>query len=207
MSSLHTERLALQTKLNTLLSILGKEHVFLQHRIRETQRRLSDLRFHVAVVGEYSTGKSSFLNAMLQDEILPTALEECTAVVTRIRHADVETPMIETMDQTGQKKSIQMDALSTALTFSEAQEQELAEVIISLPLQGEFEKQVDFIDTPGVNDSSMRGDAITLKWLPQADAIVFLTHCMQAFKKSEIDFLSNHVAKQDISRFLFIVSL
>ena len=204
METVHEKCHLLQKKIECLLVILGREQLNVQHRLCEVRDRLENLCFHVAVVGEYSTGKSSFLNAILQKEVLPTALEECTAVVTRIRHDDAEGIRIESIDQAGQRQSVAEDALFDVLTFSSA-EQTLEEVLIHTPFAGEFEKKVDFVDTPGVNDPSMKGDEVTLKWLPKADAIIFLTHCMQAFKKSEIDFLRTYVSKQDVSRFLFVI--
>lgn len=43
-------------------------------------------RFSVAVVGEFSRGKSTFINTLLEKEILPVGDLPTTALLTRIRH-------------------------------------------------------------------------------------------------------------------------
>ena len=40
---------------------------------------------HIAVVGEYSSGKSTFINALLQQEILPEGVLPTTGVATYIQ--------------------------------------------------------------------------------------------------------------------------
>jgi len=51
--------------------------------LRDTAERLRNDRFTLAVVGEFSRGKSTLINALLgQAELLPTAIEPATAAVT-----------------------------------------------------------------------------------------------------------------------------
>ena len=40
--------------------------------------------FSIAIVGEFSVGKSSFVNALLSREIVPVSAKPCTAAITRI---------------------------------------------------------------------------------------------------------------------------
>ena len=46
--------------------------------------RLTDKEFRIAVVGEFSSGKSTFINALLGKDILNHETTETTAVITRI---------------------------------------------------------------------------------------------------------------------------
>ncbi|MBI3920017.1 MAG: dynamin family protein [Armatimonadetes bacterium] len=56
--------------------------------LREAARALEDNEFTIAVVGEFSRGKSSLINALLEwPELLPTAIEPSTAAITVLHHA------------------------------------------------------------------------------------------------------------------------
>ena len=48
-------------------------------RIKALRDKSAERCFRVAIVGEFSTGKSALVNALLGEDLLPTALEACTA--------------------------------------------------------------------------------------------------------------------------------
>ena len=50
--------------------------------LKRFRERLLDKEFRIAVVGEFSSGKSTFINAILGKDILNHATTETTAVVT-----------------------------------------------------------------------------------------------------------------------------
>lgn len=45
---------------------------------------LEDKSFRIAVVGEFSSGKSMFINALVQQDLLSHATQKTTAVLTRL---------------------------------------------------------------------------------------------------------------------------
>ncbi|MCF2530631.1 dynamin family protein [Yinghuangia soli] len=55
-------------------------------RIRSVEERLKDDRYYLAVIGEFSAGKSTFINALLGLDLLPTSALRTTAAATRITH-------------------------------------------------------------------------------------------------------------------------
>lgn len=58
----------------------------LTSRIRAVEDRLRDDRYYLAVIGEFSAGKSTFINALLGLDLLPTSALRTTAAATRITH-------------------------------------------------------------------------------------------------------------------------
>ena len=58
----------------------------LRSRLRAIRRRLDDPTLQLALLGEFSSGKSSFVNAVLRRRLLSTSVLPSTAVPTRIRH-------------------------------------------------------------------------------------------------------------------------
>ncbi len=177
-------------------------------RIKALSEKSKDRVFRVAIAGEFSTGKSALINSLLGEDLLPTGLEACTAVVTRIRcAAPGEEPAVRVQFRKSGVKKVERGRLRELLTFegSDTEDAPLeAEVVLS---GGTFlDHGIEIVDTPGVNDPDARGEQITLGFLPQADAIIFVTHAARAFKESELEFLRDRIGDQDRERVLFAVN-
>ncbi|MEM7584739.1 MAG: dynamin family protein [Acidobacteriota bacterium] len=56
-----------------------------EHKIDSITRRVADPALNLAVIGEFSSGKSTFINGLLRSQLLKTASVATTAAVTRIR--------------------------------------------------------------------------------------------------------------------------
>lgn len=53
-------------------------------RIQYIRLRREDPNLYLAVVGEFSTGKSTFINALLREELLKTSVDVTTTTPTRL---------------------------------------------------------------------------------------------------------------------------
>ncbi|MFX4261890.1 dynamin family protein [Pelotomaculum propionicicum] len=90
-----------------------------RHSLEELYRAIEIERFTVAVAGGFSTGKSTFINALLKDDLLPAADGPKTAAITRITHGSAKKAVIYTPLQTtlqfyervGEKAVLNRDAL------------------------------------------------------------------------------------------------
>ncbi|HIF97930.1 MAG TPA: hypothetical protein EYQ54_13040 [Myxococcales bacterium] len=207
---------ALAARFENLHSVLDTLHgLALDQGQEETAKRIEALSekskdrvFRVAIAGEFSTGKSTLINSLLGEDLLPTGLEACTAVVTRIRcSAPGEEPAVRVRFRKSGWKKVERDRLRELLTFEGRKSDDApieAEVVLS---GGTFlDHGIELVDTPGVNDPDARGEQITLGFLPQADAIIFITHTARAFKESELEFLRDRIGDQDRERVLFVVN-
>ncbi|NOQ51741.1 MAG: hypothetical protein GQ578_05950, partial [Desulfuromonadaceae bacterium] len=54
------------------LGELGENYVVYCSELSYLQQRLAEGRFHLAVLGQFKRGKSTLLNALLGDDLLPT---------------------------------------------------------------------------------------------------------------------------------------
>ena len=55
---------------------------------RDLVRKLREDRFHLVVVGEFNHGKTSFVNALLGRQALPTGVTPTTATIHHIRYSE-----------------------------------------------------------------------------------------------------------------------
>ncbi len=64
----------------------------------------------LAVIGQFKAGKSSFINSILKDSILPTGVVPVTSVITRIQYGDVPSVLLKYID--GHSDTINIESLS-----------------------------------------------------------------------------------------------
>jgi len=82
--------------------------VNLRPQIAACQQQLgAPERIDVAVFGRFKDGKSSFLNHLAGQSVLPIGVLPLTAIVTRLRHGPVERAVVRFLD--GTVKSIPLD--------------------------------------------------------------------------------------------------
>jgi replication fork clamp-binding protein CrfC len=61
----------------------------LRKKLISLERKLASNQLHLAVLGQMKRGKSSFVNALLGADILPTGVLPVTAVITEIKYGPV----------------------------------------------------------------------------------------------------------------------
>lgn len=85
------EKLLLQSLLAEIKELSDKE---LEGRLRSVEERLDNL-FSLVFIGEFSTGKSSIINALLGQEILPKGITPTTDEITVIKYGDGREESVE----------------------------------------------------------------------------------------------------------------
>lgn len=148
--------------------------------LKRFRERLLDKEFRIAVVGEFSSGKSTFINAILGKDILNHATTETTAVVTRI----INVPENDTRVNKGNVyfkngKILTLDNFSklkeytTTLSVNYKVVDEIERVDIFVPT---FNSSADVIilDTPGLNGMTDGHREITIDIIKRAHACIYL---------------------------------
>ncbi|RDU37078.1 hypothetical protein DRW41_10355 [Neobacillus piezotolerans] len=158
--------------------------------------------YTLMVVGEFKHGKSTFVNALLGQDIMPRDVTPTTATINAVFHS--ETPGLEIlkMDGTVETKELSVDALNqyTASADFNPDEIKYLKLFLNAPL---LENRVVLIDTPGVNDLNQQRSDITFQFLPRADVIIFLTSLDSAFKQTEKTFIQEFLMKNGLENIIF----
>ncbi|WP_026785676.1 dynamin family protein [Planktothrix rubescens] len=162
--------------------------------IQEISQKNQSKRFRVTVVGEFSQGKSTFLNALVGEEIQPVREIPCTGVVSVLRYGEQKRVICCYKD--GRKEDIAIEDYQEKVSISEEAaignlSDELAhckieEIIFEHPDLDICSSGVEIIDSPGLNEHPDR-EAITQKILKDTDAAIFITSASRCLAKSERD--------------------
>src|SRR5215218_1443741 len=120
-----------------------------------------DELFLLVVVGEYNTGKSTFINSLLGDEVFAMGDLPTTRVISILRHGEAGPP----------------EALSAHL------------LVYRYPL--DVLHDLEIVDTPGTNSIERMEEDITRGFVPRADLVLFVTSLLQPLTASELDFLGH----------------
>ncbi|WP_322505933.1 dynamin family protein [Chroococcidiopsis cubana] len=161
-------------------------------------QKLHNQKFRVAVVGEFSQGKSTVLNALLGEKIQPIRAIPCSGVVTTLKHG-YQTKIVCYYKNGNQEeisfeqyqiksaivKEAALDCLSEHLVSSE-----IDEIVFEHPNLELCRNGVEIIDSPGLNEHPERS-LITQKLLKDIDAVIFLANASRPLTKWEQDYLSN----------------
>jgi GTPase Era involved in 16S rRNA processing len=177
--------------------------ITLARDIRTTRiPKLESERFHLVVLGEFNHGKSTFVNALLGSDILPTGITPTTASINHVVWA--QHPTSRVVLTTGESKYLDPQQLKEWVTVAGGHASEVAYVEVGFPSEL-VENNVVLVDTPGVNDLNEQRAEVTYGYVPRADAVVFLLDAGQALKDSEREFLRSRVLESARDRLIFVL--
>ena len=173
---------------------------------RKLRARVVARRFTLAVVGEFKRGKSTFINALMGEEVLPADVAPTTATVNRVTYG--LQPGVEIHYRDGRPPvSVSIDALTDTVTKlsaeSAAHAAAVSEAVVTYPVRF-CRNDVDIVDTPGLGDEATM-TAVTMELLPTADAAVLVIMSTAPFSQTESEFLSR-LLSQGIGRLIVVVS-
>lgn len=143
----------------------------------------------LAVVGEFSAGKSTFINALLEQEILPSGPLPTTGVITRIQHGSVSGLVLE-LDNGG-RLNLALDALARFTSHTDAEDEQWLDMVnrVDVFVDSGAVQSLVILDTPGLNAPAVEDQEITNAVLEQADAILWVTSCEQLLSRTQKDTL------------------
>ncbi|HEY0481321.1 MAG TPA: dynamin family protein [Kofleriaceae bacterium] len=177
--------------------------ITLARDIRTTRiPKLESERFHLVVLGEFNHGKSTFVNALLGSDILPTGITPTTASINHVVWA--EQPTARVVLNGGESKHLDPQQLKEWVTVAGGHANDVSYVELGYP-SDLVKNSVVLVDTPGVNDLNEQRAEVTYGYVPRADAVVFLLDAGQALKDSEREFLRSRVIESARDRLIFVL--
>lgn len=170
--------------------------------------------FRLLVLGDMNRGKSTLLNAVIGEKILPTGVNPCTAVLTIVRYGDYKQVTIhfnddkppESMDFNTFKERYTIPPDEAKILEEEGKEAfpDVEYAVIEYPLDL-LEKGVELIDSPGLNDTESR-NKLALGYINNCHAILFVLSAINAFTQGERRYLENYIKDRGLTTFFLINS-
>lgn len=160
-------------------------------------------RMSVVVLGEFNHGKSTVVNALLGEEILPVGITPTTAVITHLVYGDKPRAEIQP-PRGGARTPIAYETMGKAIKHENDEGSEPEYVEIQYP-NALLADSLVLVDTPGVNDISRQKVEITYGYVPKADVILYVLDATQVLKKSEITFIKERLLKANRERIIFVL--
>lgn len=155
--------------------------------------RLKDDSFRLAVVGEFSSGKSTFLNALIGRDLLKHGAQETTATVTEIHNDSLqnEGTLLDVYYMNGNIKrdisSSEITEFTATASKSHLVAQEIEKVVIKSKIL-DNSAEVCFVDTPGLNGIADNHREKTIEQIKNAHACIYLMQ-VRGLGQSDIEFL------------------
>ena len=191
-----------------------KAFPYLLETFKNTEFELENNEFKITIVGEFSSGKSTFLNAIIGKDILPHGVKETTAAVTYIHnvpqndrrlnkaviHFREETIKDITLD-VGENRNALVDYVTTS-----DKKYRVVQDIVSVDIYVHFadiEDPIVLIDTPGMNGVAEGHKDITLHEICHSHASICLFH-LRGMGKSDLEFIKELMKYQET--FFFVLN-
>src|SRR5918999_1422816 len=127
-------------------------------RFNEAREQLTGL-FLLVIAGEFNSGKSSFINALLGERVLPEGVTPTTDRINLLRHG------------------------------ATVSEQPLETFLLERTHPAELLREITVVDTPGTNAIIRRHEELTRDFVPRSDLVLFVTSADRPFTESERVFL------------------
>jgi small GTP-binding protein len=155
---LEQERRLLEQLIDALQQFGGDVAPSDMRTLRDTLAHLDEL-FLLVIAGEFNSGKSSFINALLGDEVQVEGVTPTTDRITLLRYGPEPS---ETVHE---------------------------EFLIERAFPADVLRQVAVVDTPGTNAVIRRHEELTRDFIPRSDMVLFVTSTDRPFTESERAFL------------------
>jgi small GTP-binding protein len=128
--------------------------------LQEALEQLNEL-FLLVVVGEFNSGKSALINALLGETYLKEGVTPTTDRIHIVKYGDRATPEM------------------------------IGDDIRVLRFPAEMLQQIHIVDTPGTNAVLRHHETIVREFVPRSDMVIFVTSADRPFTQSEREFLEN----------------
>ena len=169
----------------------------------ETRIKLEEEAFNLVVLGQFKRGKSTFINALLGESILPTAIIPLTSVVTILRYGPKLKVEVEYLN--GRLEQIDIAGLPAFITEREnpQNKKEVKEVTVFYPSQY-LKGGVRIIDTPGAGSIYSHNTEAAYAYLPYVDAGIFVISADPPLSRSEHQFLKD--VREYVDKVFFVLN-
>ncbi len=187
----------------------------LEREIEDARRASNNLEngvFRLLVLGDMKRGKSTLLNALLGENLLPSDVNPCTALLTVLKYGAEKKVTVHFTSEKA-PEVISFADFKTRYTIDPAEAKvleqrreqafpDVSHAVVEYPLPL-LEKGVEIVDSPGLNDTEARNE-MSLGFIGNCHAILFVMRASQPCTLAERRYLENYLKGRGLSIFFLI---
>jgi len=202
--------------------------------LEKLSKKVNNDTFKIQVIGTFKNGKSTIINSLLGEEVLPAYALPCTAVINEVKYGEKKDAVLYFRNPLPDNlpTSISPKALSHMEKFGKKDVpplhnnySELEDYVVipmgedpkEMLLESPYEKVelfwpldmlkegVEIIDSPGLNEAETR-TRVTMDYLAKADAILFVLDAGRLCSMDEMEFIENNLHEYGFTDPFFIVN-
>lgn len=196
------EREYIVTSLNTIKDIA-------EHTQNDQIKRLaisnldkfSKQHLNLVVLGQFKRGKTTVINALLGDNVLPSAVIPLTSIITRLIYSDNKIAIVKFVN--GTNKEITFEEISDYVTERGNPNNTKGVDFVEIGYPSEYLKQgIVLVDTPGIGSTFEHNTTVAYNYLPNMDAGIFVVSGDPPLSEAEYNYLDS--IKEYIEKIFFI---
>lgn len=180
--------------------------------LQHSSSRLKEGIFRLLVLGDMKRGKSTFLNAILGEDLLPRNVTACTALLTIIRYG--ERRKVTVFLNNGKSPiELSVEEFKRNYTLDPAVSKQMEEqgqkafpdvdyAVVEYPL-ALLREGIEVVDSPGLNDTE-KSDNLVTNFLHNCHAILFVLNATSAWTLGESRYLENYIKDKGFTVFFLL---
>lgn len=211
-SSFHKNLESLNT-LSDEIALLGDENI--SKRLQNAKQSANSANFNIALSGVINAGKSSLLNALIEEDLLGVSNIPQTASICVLKYSKEPYAKVEFWDKVEQENlALPPKQLSTKeITLAQLKdytsaESELAKYvkICTLGVDAKILEDINIIDTPGIDDAIKAREELSANYLKNCDATLYLMNSGQSATAKDMEFLKSIVQNTKNSEIIVLLT-
>ena len=198
MSTVILEKIDILENLFRQYEITGKELA----KVKRLANKLRKKDITVSVIGQFKRGKSTLVNSILQEKIMPVGIVPVTAVITSVRYGEKSAKV---HFENGMIEEVAFEEMSKYVNEQENKDNVLGVSQVEITVPSEFLKTgITLVDTPGVGSVHQKNTDAAYAFVKESDAVIFMLSVDSPINQIEIAFLEK--TKEFASKFYFVVN-
>lgn len=168
--------------LRTIAEYLGLDDIVSELEAIDTRSKQENANIILPLVGEFSSGKTTLINALTDSKKLETATKPTTATIYEV-HFGCDSCHAKVLDQKGELHSVQDVAELKNDILADAK------VVTVFDTSNRVPSTTILVDTPGLSSPDQKHKQTLVGFLPKADGIMLVSDINQQITRSLVDFI------------------
>jgi GTPase Era involved in 16S rRNA processing/outer membrane lipoprotein SlyB len=175
--------------------------------LQESAARYAEGKLFVVVAGEFKQGKSSFINAIINEKkLFPVDIDITTNLVSTITYGKEEKVTVVVGEPgKGKPKNITRAEIPDYVTEQKnSKNQKKAQMLIIESPNPQLKEGLVLVDTPGVGGLNTEHTAVSYAFIPNADVVIFVSDTQKPLTVKELEFVE--MINRHCQNFLFVIT-